>query len=76
MVNKIRVVNLNAPIDESSADAPFYLKSDTVEVNLDQFYKDYRKATWALPCDSSRITPTEFFWKWVGDNANLVQTSP
>lgn len=50
MADKIRVVKSDGSI---------------VEVDLDKFYKDYRKETFASGSSGSVISPTEFFWKWV-----------
>lgn len=46
-----------------------YAVESTVYVDLDKFYKDYRKATWGLAADAKTPTPTEYFWEWIKDNA-------
>jgi hypothetical protein len=68
MAEKIRVAKQNASTGESSDGVPFYLKSDTFEVDLDKFFKDYRKAIFSSGSDGSVIGPTDFFWKWTEEN--------
>jgi hypothetical protein len=71
MSEKIIVVKQGAipwPYDIDSAPEGHrhaYAIENTIFVDLDQFYKDYRKAIWGLAADAKIPTPTEFFWGWV-----------
>jgi len=75
MAEKIRVVKKDAILIEHSREINLdtcdltYKKSykleDTLEIDLDQFYKDYRHATWMISSDGKKPTPTEFFWEWI-----------